>query len=155
MRAALAIGITALATLGGCVTPDDALDPYVGQDIQRVVERIGEPSVEEDMLGQTRYAWSRGYMYPSAAGASKGFVSSQREGETYMATQQAPSYGASTGMGEYVTRAQQTSGRRATLKLYWCTIEFAADQNQKVIRWWLAKDSTPSVCRPYFQALAR
>jgi hypothetical protein len=56
VRAAFATGITALITLNGCVTPNDVLDSYLGQDIHRVVERIGEPNVEEDMLGQTRYA---------------------------------------------------------------------------------------------------
>ena len=136
MRVALTLGITALVTLSGCVTPGEALDPYLGQDIHRVVERIGEPTVEEDMLGQTRYSWSRGYVYPSATNASA-------------------SYGSGTGIGEYVTRAQRTSGRGTTQKLYWCRIEFAADQNQKITQWWLAKNSTPSVCRPYFQALAR
>ncbi len=155
MRVALTFGIAALVTLGGCVTPNNALDSYIGQDIHLVVERIGEPTVEEDMLGQTRYSWSRGYGYPSAAGANTGFGSVFGEGDAYMTTQKSPSFGSGTGMAEHANRAQRTRERGSTRTVHWCTIEIAADRNQKVTQWWLAEHSTPSVCTPYFQALAQ
>ena len=132
----------------------DASERQAEPDGTEVQAPLKETPKKEPETGQTRYSWSRGYVYPSAAGANTGFGSVFGEGDAYMTTQKSPSFGSGTGMAEYANRAQRTRERGSTRTVHWCTIEIAADRNQKVTQWWLAEHSTPSVCTPYFQALA-
>ena len=137
MKFSLTVGMAALVALGGCATPQDALDPYLGQDIQSVVARIGNPTQERTVLDQTLYIWSHSIEQP---------IYSAPDTST-----------TSTIVGPGIVDFQTTQTISAppanpTYETLWCNIEVAVDSNQRITRLQVF-DSSALACDDYFMAL--
>ncbi len=125
--------MAALVALGGCATPQDALDPYLGQDIQSVVARIGNPTQERTVLDQTLYIWSHSI-----------------EQQIYSA----PDTSTTTtivgaGMVDFQTTQTVLNPTNETL---WCNIAVSVDSNQRITQWRVFDSNAPA-CDDYFNAL--
>ncbi len=46
--------------VSSCVGLDSAVEPFIGQDIASVVNRLGFPTEKREMLGHTIYTWKTG-----------------------------------------------------------------------------------------------